>query len=457
MAVDQLAVGVREFAGYLNGLVARLDPGGGWYAVFRHRDPEGMRACLDGWEVPPWDVVEALLHDLAGAYGPAAAARETERARSLHRASVAAHDLRPGARASLGGHLDAMLHEQRRAAGRTAELGRLLESAATREEAEVLRVKLAWAQDDHARATARCAELRARLEDLDRRAAPEGRSGGGDVAPTPVPAPAPAPSASNRPEPEPRPRRRPRGSARFAGMMNVLDATAATAAAEEAEAAPAAAAPAVTPPGARAPRGARFAGATQEPVRPARPPEPRQPSPLDDEARHEIDGTVGTLLALRRGGRGGEAHALLAELAHWPAARFPPLAAALYRAGPGADWATLLWEAASLPAGRLAAVADALAGAGRGADGERLLRQGVARPAGEIGDAVLGLADEGRGREARALLDAYVRARPPEETARSAAADPRRLVPLLLEAASEVSEPYRRHLVHALRVTGLTA
>lgn len=64
--------------------------------MFWTRDPEGMQACLDGSEVPPWDVVEALLHDLATGYGPQAAERETERARSLHTASLAAHDARPG-------------------------------------------------------------------------------------------------------------------------------------------------------------------------------------------------------------------------------------------------------------------------------------------------------------------------------------------------------------------------
>ncbi|MFF1628321.1 hypothetical protein ACFVXV_23330, partial [Streptomyces sp. NPDC058272] len=61
MAVEQLPGQVREFARYLNGLMERLDQGGGWCGVFWQRDPDGMRACLDGWEVPPWDVVEALL------------------------------------------------------------------------------------------------------------------------------------------------------------------------------------------------------------------------------------------------------------------------------------------------------------------------------------------------------------------------------------------------------------
>jgi hypothetical protein len=161
------------------------------------------------------------------------------------------------------------------------------------------------------------------------------------------------------------------------------------------------------------------------------------------------------LAGLRRAGRTGEAHALLAEAAHWPPARLPLLAAALREAGLGADWATLLWEAASLPAGRLVAAADALAAAGHGADGEQILRHGTARPAAEIGHGVLGLVAEGRDREARVLLDAYVRGRTAEEAARSAAPDPPRLVPLLLRAARGVSEETHWDLVHALRVAQL--
>ncbi|MFD9117023.1 hypothetical protein ACFU6M_01010 [Streptomyces bottropensis] len=170
MTVDQLPGQVREFAQYLNKLMTKLDQGGGWCAVFWQRDPDGMRACLDGLEVPPWDVVEALMHDLDTAYGPAAAAQETERARALHRASLAAHDSRPGGREALGDRLDVMLREQRYAAERTAELTRRLQSATTQVEADSVRLDLAWAHDDRERATARCTELRTRIEHADRRA-----------------------------------------------------------------------------------------------------------------------------------------------------------------------------------------------------------------------------------------------------------------------------------------------
>ncbi|MET9835494.1 hypothetical protein ABZ078_40850 [Streptomyces sp. NPDC006385] len=171
MSVEQLPARMREFVNYLDGLLARLDQGAGWCGVFWQRDPDGMQACLDGREVPPWDVVEALLHDLAAQYGPGGAGPETERARALHAAALAAYDARPGARDALGDRLDVMLREQRYAVERQAELGRLLAAATSQEEADAFRVDLAWARDDHERATARCAELRDRMADLDRRAA----------------------------------------------------------------------------------------------------------------------------------------------------------------------------------------------------------------------------------------------------------------------------------------------
>ncbi|WP_458246383.1 hypothetical protein [Streptomyces sp. MAI_2237] len=220
--------------------------------------------------------------------------------------------------------------------------------------------------------------------------------------------------------------------------------------------APPAGTPAVAGPAAtegRTPRGARFAGAAEAPERQ---PEP-ETEPLDTAGPREVAEAVGRLVRLRAEGRSGDAHALLVEVAHWPATRFPLLAAELQDAGLGFDWATLLWEAASLPADRLVAAADALVAAGRAADAEQILRQGVVRPATEIGQAVLGLSAEGRRREVGALLDAYVRVRTPEEAARSAEADPGVLVPLLLEAAHGVSEERHWDLVHALRVAGFTA
>ncbi|MCG0065275.1 hypothetical protein L0F81_18565, partial [Streptomyces tricolor] len=237
-------------------------------------------------------------------------------------------------------------------------------------------------------------------------------------------------------------RKRRRGSARFAGVV------------EEDSAAPQAPAPGVpdSPGGPRAPRGARFAG-VEEVVEPV----PADVVAVDDGGEEAVAEAVGRLARLRAEGRSGEAHVLLAEAARWPAGRLPLLADALHRAGLGADWVTLLWEAAALPAEQLVAAAGTLTAAGRDDDGRQLLRQGVARPAEQIGAAVLRLDGEGREREARALLDAYVRVRTPEEAARCVAADPGRLVPLLLRAALGVSDERHWDLVHALRVAGHTA
>ncbi|MFF9173014.1 hypothetical protein [Streptomyces sp. NPDC014793] len=561
MAVEQLPARVREFTDYLNGLLGRLDQGGGWCGVFWQRDPEGMRACLHGRELPPWDVLESLLQDLAAAHGPAVATAERDHARALHAAAVSACDALPGARDALGDRLDVMLREQRYATGRRAELTRRLAAATSREETEALRLDLAWTHDDHDRATARRAELEARLYRLDAGvrgtdawphpvrptrpeagpvagARPSGEApdpwsaapaaapahrfegpeeghglrtpptagpgpgpggpergpdvrpgewsagqditseaveagqavpahgpanprhpGSGDLsavqAPRPgVPDAGPAsaedPSAPRTPAPEPAPppagaRRRRRGGARFAGAV-------------EDDAVPVAVPPRTpaagpeVPGGRRSPRGARFAGAAGEREEPAEP----SFEAVDARAGTAVAGAVERLVRLRAEGRTGEAHVLLVEIAHWPAARLPLLADGLRHAGLGADWATLLWEAAALPAERLVAAAAALEAAGRAADGRQMLRQGVARPAAEIGAAVLELTGRGQDREARALLDAYVRVRTPEEAARSAAVDPARLVPLLLEAAAGASEERHWDLVHALRVAGFT-
>ncbi|MGW7424912.1 hypothetical protein ACWGJB_33600 [Streptomyces sp. NPDC054813] len=482
MTVDQLPGRVREFANYLNGLLARLDQGGGWCAVFWQRDPDGMQACLGGREVPPWDVVEALLQDFATAYGPEAAARATEQGLRLHAGALAAYDARPGVREELSDRLDVMLREQRYAAERLAQLGRAYSSAHSREEVESLDIDLAWARDDHERASARCAELRARVGRLERQAEPGPPSPGPAVEPTataqasvtvqvsatsttmrgrsdgvtpdggaarPSSAPqapqAPAPAPGPAPAPAKQQRKRRRGSARFAGMAE--DGAMPTAVPQ----APEAAVPAA-PGGRRTPRGARFAGAAEAPVRP----EPVVEQ-ADAEAGQAVTGAVARLERLRAEGRTGEAHALLAEAAQWPAARFPLLADALQRAGLGADWATLLWETASLPAARLVAAADALTAAGRTADGRQILRQGVVRPATEIGQAVLALDTAGRHREVRALLDTYVQVRTPEEAAHSAEPDPHRLVPLLLSSARTISDQRHWDLLHALRVAGLAS
>lgn len=377
-----------------------------------------MRACFEGSEVPPWDVVESLLQDLAAVRGAGQAAEESVRAAALFAASAAAYDGRPGGRQALADRLDMMLREQSDAVRRLGD-------------ADGEPDALAWARDDHARATARCVELRDRLAAVERTVpVPDAWFRGQDGADVPtVSAPR---------------RGKPRG-ARFAGL-DTGDGAEADPVPSPGPGLPAAPAPAA------APRGARFRGAPAE-VAPA----PSAPEP-DDPAAHRAAGdVVAQLVRLRAEGRSGEAHVVLCEAAAWPAGRLPVLAAALRGAGLEADRATLLWEMSSLTPAELAAAAGALGAAGLADDCGQLLRQGVARPAAEVADAVVALDRAGLEAEARALLEAFVRVRTPQEAARIAEGGPRHLVPRLLAAAREVSATRERDLVHALRVAGVAA
>ncbi|MET8330349.1 hypothetical protein [Streptomyces sp. NPDC005181] len=462
MTVHQLAGEVAEFAQYLRNLTALLDPGRGWYGVFCRRDPAGMRACLDGAEIPPWDVVESLLQDLAGERGTGFAERESVRAAALYSASAAAHDRRPGGRQALVERLELMLREQAYAAQRVRAAG--VNSGAQPPDPDTL----AWAQDDHMRASARCTDLRKRLSAVTVpqgwfRAEEEPRAE--PVRPR-VPAPGPAPvagserapdarrrpaagpssSAPDRPQPPAPKRKKPRG-ARFAGL-EVEDDDAGVAAPVAVPVLP------VPPVNAAVPRGARFGGASTEADADGRDRTSARPAP-DPAAQRAATEAVETLVRLRTEGRSGEAHGVLCEAAGWPAGRLPLLAVELHRSGLAADWATLLWEVSSLPPVELAAAAGALAAAGRADDCGQLLRQGVARPAAEIADAVLALDRAGLEPEAQALMGAFVRVRTPEDAALIAAGDPRQLVPQLLAAARTVSPEREWDLVHALRVAGI--
>ncbi|MCX4392664.1 hypothetical protein [Streptomyces sp. NBC_01767] len=485
MTERQDAWEVREFTQYLRDLVTLLDPGSGWYGLFLRRDPAGMRACLDGVEIPPWDVMDSLLGDLAALRGTAFAQRESVRAAGLYSSSVAAHDRRPGGRQVLVERLELMRGEQARAARRLRAAGA---GGTTPPEAEAA----AWARDDHVRATARCSELRERLaaaavpdgwfrtEVPGERVVPEtpgaqrerevpgvpelpeapdraGEAGPERVAKAgpegvakadperaaeagPERVPQAPPSASGPPAPG---RRRPRG-ARFAGLdMDEAD---------EAAVLPALVLP-LPPTTAAAPRGARFAAAPPgDDTSAGSATRAAVPSP---EAHRAAVRAVERLVRLRAVGSSGEAHVVLCEAAGWPAQWLPALAVELHRAGLDADWATLLWEVSSLPPGRLASAAGALHAAGRPDDCGQLLRQGVARPAGEIAAAVVALDRAGQGPQARALLGAFVRVRTPQDAAKVAAGDPHRLVPPLLAAARAVSPARERDVAHALRVAGI--
>ncbi|MGX6744909.1 hypothetical protein [Streptomyces xantholiticus] len=177
MAVHQLPADVRAFARYFGELAARLDPDDGWYAIFRQRDPEGMRACLDGSEIPPWDVVESLLRDL-----PAVEEAEFTRAFRLHAAAAAAHDRLPGGREMLEERAELMRHERLRAQARAEEV--LLSGSP---DVDRLTHDLAWARDDHMRAVRRQAELESRA------AALASYDGPGDAAAFPHGAASPGP------------------------------------------------------------------------------------------------------------------------------------------------------------------------------------------------------------------------------------------------------------------------
>ncbi|MEV3891459.1 hypothetical protein [Streptomyces anulatus] len=512
MTVHQQAYEVGVFAQYLRDLVARLDPGRGWYGVFARRDPAGMRSCLDGVEIPPWDVVESLLADLAALHGARFAEQVSVRAAALYSASAATHDRRPGGRQELVHRLELMVREQRRAAERLGGAGIGGPGPAEPE-------ALAWARDDHERATARCAELRGRLaavavpegwfreEDSDGRGAgtaaapgrlagtveppavgagPAGAAGppgapAGTAGPSVAPVESPAGPAWSVRVPQPRaeapdaaaghprsggagngggspadatapaPRRKKPRGARFAGLE--VDE-------EEAGYAPSPLPGPPVPPrsGAPAPRGARFGGGAGEEGREGRDAGGRDRTPValpDPAAGQAVAGAVAQLIRLRAEGRSGEAHVVLCEVAAWPAPRLPVLGVALYRAGLAADWTTLLWEVSSLPPAGFAAAAGALAAAGRETDCGLLLRQGVARPAAEVAEAVFVLDGADREREARDLLGAFVRVRTPQEAAELAGTGGTRMLPLLLAAAREVSVEREWDLVHALRVAGV--
>ncbi|MET9639628.1 hypothetical protein ABZY83_25055 [Streptomyces virginiae] len=494
-------------------MTQRLDAGAGWYGEFLRRDPEGVRACLNGAAIPPWDVVESLLRDLAGAGGAELAARETVYAARLRAAAVTVWDRLPGGEDELRTLLVAAAAQRAESEAALRSLTARLGEAADRAETDALTRELSWTQDDVARAAARHEDLAARLTAL--RAdplptvprqrsphAPQAEAPTGpaepqlrDGAPTEPAAPvrtgplietppgaggnaqsaaqagpwpvAPAPTGPRAAEPRPQdapeqaavlpPVGRAEGrwlrGARRSGGARYAGATAPEA-------------PAFTPPPGHAdtearpaPRGARFGRHRPEPQPEPQPEPPPQAAPAPAAApappTRPPRAVAAELLALRAQGRTGEAHALLCQAAAWPAGQLPHLAAELARAGLAADWNTLLWEAASLPPVQLAAAAAALGEAGREADCDALLRQGVSRPAAEVADAALALGAAGRTREADALLGAFVRVRTAEEAAALARHDPQWFTPRLLHAAGLLSGARHRDLVHALRVAGI--
>ncbi|MET7530632.1 hypothetical protein [Streptomyces goshikiensis] len=177
------SLAIAQLSQYLRALTGRLDPGAGWYGEFLRRDPAGMRACLDGTAMPPWDVVESLLGD-AGADD-----REARYAALLRAAAVTAWDARPGGARELRTLLAAAVAERARSEAALRDLTARLAAAPGPPEAESLGRELAWIHDDAARAAARCEDLAHRLTEAPLR------------APAPAAPPTPAPTAPAAPAP----------------------------------------------------------------------------------------------------------------------------------------------------------------------------------------------------------------------------------------------------------------
>ncbi|MYS05449.1 UL36 very large tegument protein, partial [Streptomyces sp. SID6041] len=118
MTVYQLPVQVATFRHWLTELVRRVPSGGGWYGVFAERDPDGLRACFDGTEILPWDIVESLLQDAGEPGGGPLALR----GRALYAAATGAHDRRPGGAEALAERRELMERERRYAASRVRAL-----------------------------------------------------------------------------------------------------------------------------------------------------------------------------------------------------------------------------------------------------------------------------------------------------------------------------------------------
>ncbi|MFD7032892.1 hypothetical protein ACFWAR_33210, partial [Streptomyces sp. NPDC059917] len=222
-AITQLAAHLRELTG-------SLDPGAGWYGEFLRRDPDGMRACLDGDAIPPWDVVESLLQDLARLRGAPYAAERADRAARLRAAAVLAHDRQPGGEAELHVLLAATGAQRGACEGAVHDLTARLSGAADPAVAAGLARELSWTRDDLARAASRCADLADRLTALapplpavPRQRPPVGRPEAGpreaaEAGPGSA-TPAPGGRGASR-----RPRRS--GGARFAGGAPLGDAAA---------------------------------------------------------------------------------------------------------------------------------------------------------------------------------------------------------------------------------------
>jgi len=450
---DATGGAVAEFTLYFRSLVSAVGDTPGWYGVFAARDPEGVQAYLDGADVTPWDVLLAVLHDVAALHGRPVSGEGLALAERLYTAAVAELDAAPGAERTLRARLDAMQRERQYAMLHERDTARAVQQGTADPN------DLAWARDDRERATARCLELQGRLDALPELPALPSAAQAPAPAQAPslrVPAPraeaAPAAVPAAQPEPEPEParrtkRERSRGGARYGGAR--------FAGAPEAQT-PGEAPTEPDAPAAPVARGARFAGA---PAATGGRKEERRAAEarvVQERQAHRVAAqqTAARLGELRRGGRSGEVYVLMSEAAAAPAEQLPLLASAMEQSGLAADVGTLLWEVAAQNPPRLAAAAAALAEAGRQDDCRTLLNQAAARPAADVALTAAALVDTGHRSEAVTLLVAVVRARTPEDAA-EIVYERRELAGPLLDAAGLHSGSRRRDVAAALRRAGL--
>ncbi|MFD9381343.1 hypothetical protein ACFWBH_38555, partial [Streptomyces sp. NPDC059999] len=151
---------IAQLAEYLRGLTRRLDPGAGWYGEFLRRDPDGMRACLEGTAIPPWDVVESLLGDARAVVG------EVEYAARLRGAAAGAWDRAPGGAGELRTLLRTAAAQREASEAALRSLTARLGGTPDPVEAAALAREVAWTRDDAARAAGRHEDLTARLAAL---------------------------------------------------------------------------------------------------------------------------------------------------------------------------------------------------------------------------------------------------------------------------------------------------
>ncbi|MEW2135182.1 hypothetical protein AB0892_01010 [Streptomyces sp. NPDC005409] len=465
-------------------MTQRLDPGAGWYGEFLRRDPQGVRACLDGAAMPPWDVVESLLRDLAVARGAEFAARESAHAARLRAAAVTMWDRLPGGEAELRTLLAASASQRAECERALRSLTARLGTTTDRAEADALARELSWTQDDATRATARHEDLTSRLKTLQ--AAPL----------TPPPSPQPPPTGRTNPAPPPPPHTGPAeaqaapepwagrgevgsvprvsagraaydgesgwgggGGAGDAGPVVAAEgpvgraegrwlrggrrAGGARYAGSAAPAAPAFTAPpghpggtgpepGSEPGGLPAPRGARFGSPQDSAPRGARFGSPQDPAPRGARFGRREGRGAGSAAPGVRGGRPGpvsaEPPAGVGERPGSPRGggerRAEDLAAellALRAQGLSGEAHALLCEAAAWPAGRLPALAAELARAGLAADWDTLLWEAASLPPGHLAATAAALGDAGRQADCDRLLRQGA-ARPAAEVAAAALA-----------------------------------